>query len=312
MIKKLYRESMALFPENRLIYYMQRWIFVLYCLPIFQRVSLWLLAVDNPILCREFVRRPKIRELIYRPYVNRYWKLEDRLCAIENHYRLIATNVPFLDLSPDEYMELAYFKVGGGGVLRIIIDRPEWMRREGELGLSFFLGIDRIYTIMFMLAGDAANMKLLVGNIQGDGRDKAEAYKKLTKIFHGMRPRDFLLQVLKILGGILNCKEILGISDNAHRSSHWCSRAKKPATYDRLWQEQNGYRNKSGFFSIHTGLEKRNERDIPARKRALYRRRYQFLEALQMRLTEVIKLAPSQLKMPIDEMHAGFLIGKYD
>ncbi|WP_347989337.1 DUF535 family protein [Methylomonas sp. AM2-LC] len=311
MLKKLYHESIALFPENRFIYFVQRWIFVLYCLPVFPRVSLWLQAVDNPILFRELAQRPKIREFIYRPYLNRYWTLEERLSAIENHYRLIAKNIPFLDLASVECMELAYFKESDG-VLRVIIDRPEWMRREGELGLSFFWGIDRIYTVMFIFAGDAANMKILVGNIQGDCRDRANVYKKLTKNFHGMRPRDFLIQVLKIVGGILNRNEILGVSDKAHRNSHWFSRAKKIAIYDSMWQEQNGFRNKSGFFSMGTGIEKRNERDIPARKRALYRRRYQFLEAMQIQLTEVIRSDPTPPKMHIDEMHTGFLTGKYD
>ena len=80
---------------------------------------------------------------------------------IEDHYNLVLSNAALLDLAPDEYVDLAKFDLVCGD-LRVVLDRPSWMRREGEIGLSLFLGIDRIYTVMFLLSGSSSNMKLMV------------------------------------------------------------------------------------------------------------------------------------------------------
>ena len=99
------------------------------------KTGLWLKAVENPYLSKEIYQFPKIREFIFRPYVNRYWRLSKRLDMIENHYRLVASDVPFLNLAHDECIEVTQFDFGDEK-LRVIIDRPKWMRREGEIGLG--------------------------------------------------------------------------------------------------------------------------------------------------------------------------------
>ncbi|MEO6117470.1 MAG: DUF535 family protein, partial [Methylotenera sp.] len=178
-------------------------------------------------------------------------------------------------------------------------------RREGEIGLSFFLGVDRIYTIMFLLGGDSSNMKLIVGNLQGDGRDKADTYKELTKAFHGMRPRDFLINILQMIGRELGCKEIYGISDDAHRSNLWYSKAFKQTSYDTIWLEHGGKKEDTGFFVLSSLVTKRTDDEIPTKKRTVYRRRYEFLDELQLELEKVIQHPPP--KMNINMMHKHYI-----
>jgi uncharacterized protein VirK/YbjX len=252
----------------------------------------YLRPTANPLLRREQREFPALREFILRPYVNRHWGLRRRLHEIANHYALVQSCVPFFDIHNGEWLDLTQYDVAGKP-LRIVMDRPDWMRGEGQLAISLFYGRDRIYTAMLHLSGTAENLQLIVGNLQGDGRDRLALYKTLTKAMHGMRPRDFLVHIVRILAGELQCCELLGIQDTAHRSAHVLSRAAKQAAYDETWLEHGAlHRPGSGFYAMTAGLHKRSSHDIPAHKRAVYRRRYQLLDELQLMLRERIALQP--------------------
>jgi uncharacterized protein VirK/YbjX len=250
----------------------------------------YLRPTDNPLLQREQREFPALREYIVRPYVNRHWGLRRRLHEIATHYTLVHSRAPFLDLHNGESRDLTQYQIAGRP-LRIVMDRPGWMRGEGQLAINLFYGRDRIYTAMLHLSGTPRDLQLIVGNLQGDGRDRLTLYKTLTKAMHGMRPRDLLIHVVRILAGELHCCELLGINDAAHRSAHRLSRGAKVAVYDEIWLE-HGASSKpgSGFYSLTPALRKRSIQEIPANKRAMYRRRYQLLDELQVTLRERVRL----------------------
>ena len=62
------------------------------------------------------------------------------------------------------------------------------------------------------------------------------------------------------------------------------SSATKQAAYDNIWQESNGQLNSEVFFVIPTELRQREAAEIPARKRALYRRRYELIHDAQQKI----------------------------
>lgn len=300
-LKVIYHESKFLFLNNHpRVRKIKGILLTLWCLPFVQRASKWLTTTtENPLLAREFSRTPQIRQFLYRKYVNRHWRATQRMAAIEEHYKLVQTHASVLNMAPDEYIDLIGLKVLQNP-LRVVLDRPRWMSREGELGVSLFLGIDRIYTAMFLLRGTPADMKLVIGCVQGRALDTgSNLYKELTKELHGMRPRDFLLNLVTIISEELGCRQVLGISDQAHFSKHWYSRAFKHVAYDTIWQEHGGVKTENDhFFSLPAKIVKRAESEIPAKKRALYRRRYQFLDELK------IIFRRAMLSHPIKKHHA--------
>jgi uncharacterized protein len=293
-LQQVYRETKFIFPGNRIISFGKRILAVIWCLPFLRRASTWLATAENPLLFKEFSQTPEIREFIFRPYVNRNWDATQRLDVIEEHYNLVCSSAAILNLAPDEYIDLAMFDLGCGN-LRVVLDRPNWMRREGEIGLSLFLGVDRIYTVMFLLTGSSTNMKLIIGCVQGGHvNPRRNPYKELTKELHGMRPRDFILHIIKIFSKELCCEEILGISDAAHRSNLWYSKATKVAGYDAIWLEHGGKKVSNDFFSLSPRIIKRADAIIEPRKRVIYRRRYQFLDDLHLLLREAIRSPPQK------------------
>ena len=101
----------------------------------------------------------------------------------------------------------------------------------------------------------------------------------------------------------LGCKELLGISDDAHRSAYWLSKTHKLSTYDEIWLEHGGISEaNSGFYHLPSRIVKRSYEEIPVNKRALYRRRYQFLDDLQLKI-RMLLISPSLPRKKISMMH---------
>jgi uncharacterized protein VirK/YbjX len=282
-ILHIFKQCKMLYPGERAVDIAKRICATLYALPNARLIGAWMTSARNPLLARELTHHPRLREYIFRRYVNMHWTTEIRLEKIANHYLLLQHLTPLLNPEQGKFHDLTEID-GMSDKLRIVIDKPRWLRREGEVALSLFLGIDRIYTVMFLLSGTTNDLKIVVGNVQGDGRDRLELYKTFTKTFHGLRPRDFILHVLTMIATTLKCTEILGISDKAHRGNHWLSRAQELSVYDAMWLEHGGIKNSEDFFSLPARITRRSDAEIPTKKRALYRRRYAFLDDLQARL----------------------------
>ncbi len=221
---------------------------------------------------------------ILRPYVNKKWTVEKRMDALEQHYRALEVKGRLLAFNEKQYFDLV--KLGPEySDLRVVVDKPRWMRSEGEIAVSLFCRNHRIYTAMLLVTGNTMDKRLVVGAIQGWGMPHAkDVYVELTHTLHGLRPRDLLINVLKIVADNLGCSEIHGISDACHKSSHMLSRATKTTGYDDIWLEYGGSLNTDGFFVISTKLKKREPADIPSRKRAQYRRRYELIDEIQRRI----------------------------
>jgi uncharacterized protein VirK/YbjX len=52
------------------------------------------------------------------------------------------------------------------------------------------------------------------------------------------------------------------------------------SSYDEVWRENGGTATSGGFFELSACATRRRYEDIPSRKRAQYRRRYELVENL--------------------------------
>jgi uncharacterized protein VirK/YbjX len=262
-----------------------RWSAKVLVLSHINRVCQWLLRnKDNLILLNELHFSPRMFVAVLRPYVNQKWTVAKRLDALEEHYLTIADKGRLFEFNENQYLDLIQLGAEYSD-LRVVADKPGWMRGEGEIAVSLFFENNRTYTSMFLVTGNSENRKLVVGAIQGSSEPKAkELYVELTRALHGMRPRDFLINMLKMIAANLGCTEIHGVSDACHRSTQLFSGAEKETAYDAIWQDQGGRLNEEGFFVMSTEIKQRTADEIPARKRALYRRRYELIDDIQQKI----------------------------
>lgn len=232
---------------------------------------------------------------VLSPYLNKNWTLINRINAIEQHYRAVDGFASLLALAPNQYFDLIEFKDAYADV-RIVIDKPDWMRVEGEAVISFFYNQHRIHHFVFTIIQHGDTYVIAIGGVQGWGgtdlngaAEVKEINVKLTKILHGLHPKIFLLYMLKMLGAAWGLKAIWGVSDANYRANHWLVNSAKLSNYDIFWIDHSGVLNQQGFYAISTEVKIKPYNEIPANKRARFRHRYAMLEQIRAQLTQVVQ-----------------------
>lgn len=228
--------------------------------------------------------RPRVLGMLLWPYINKEWSAEERFARFAEHYWQ-AERHPALALEVGDCASLADLDDVSPG-LQIILDRPQWFLREGELSINLFHAGERLYSLAFSLGQvDGADVAY-VGGIQGRNIEGVDViYKEMTKRLHGTRPRDFLVGTFQLLCEVQGIERILAVSDECrhHRHQYFGSKVEKnqSANYDAIWADRGGRSIGGGFIELPARLSFKDEADIPSQKRAQYRRRYALFNCLR-------------------------------
>jgi len=256
-------------------------------------------------LQRALQQRPQLVGAVVWPYVCAEWPAERRLQHLAAHFQAVG-RLPVLDVAVDAEFEL----LGLGDLspgLRMVLDQPAWFMREGPLVLNLFEGETRLYSLAFSLGTVDGRPAAYVGAVQGVTIDGVlERYRDLTKVLHGLRPRDFLVEVFRMLCCGIGVKDILAVADasRVHRSAYFGA-AKASALqvdYDEIWRDRGGAVHDAQFFALPVEAPARDLAQVPSKKRALYRRRYELLAALEAQVSAacVVRAGPrpSEVAVP--------------
>lgn len=246
----------------------------------------WYLIADNPMLALALKRYPLISGAMYWPYINHTWPMNQRLSAIKQHYRILSSTTTILAHATFKEVVLASLEKEYSG-LRLVLDKAMWFLREGEIVLNLFVDNQRFYSVAFTLGTDSGEPLMFVGALQGSNADTAQdVYRNITHALQGMRPRDLLLLALKMLCTELGIHRIWAISGEMrqHNSPYFGNSHKEKVlvSYNQVWLEHGGKALENGFFEIPATVNFKNMDEIPSRKRASYRRRYQILDQLML------------------------------
>jgi uncharacterized protein VirK/YbjX len=60
-------------------------------------------------------------------------------------------------------------------------------------------------------------------------------------------------------------------------------------SYDEIWTERGGCRTADGFFILSVAASRRAEEEIPAKKRAMYAKRYAMLDIVEAELIATLR-----------------------
>jgi uncharacterized protein len=212
------------------------------------------------------------------PYQCAAWDAPTRFARIEGHLAATA-GIPGLSLAPDEKMILADLGTVSPNT-SLVVDRAKWLSREGHLTLSLFKGQFRAFTLSFSLFSHART-EIFIGGIQGrQDNGILDLYRELTKDFCGVRPRDFMLEALRLFASNIGAQHIYAVTDAQKISRHpYFGRKGAPGLfYDEIWEERGGVRASDSHFELPLGGNRRDLDDVAPKKRSMYRRRYQLLD----------------------------------
>lgn len=235
--------------------------------------------------------RPSLVAAVNRPYVNAGWDATRRLAAIEQHYRQLNGRARKLRFSPGAMTCLATIR-NGGHAIEVMLDSPAWFVHEGELTLNLFYEGERIYTLAFSLGLYADQSSAYIGALQGLGSERALAiYRTLTRhALHGLRPRDLLLTLFRMVCQEVGVQHLMAVGDQRRvsASGYFRGGVRVHSSYDAIWQEQHGTPGPDGFWVLPIDIARRSPEEIPSRKRGEYRHRYELLDRVRAELVRAM------------------------
>ncbi len=288
------RVSRRIHPGITLLSLKRRVFFVLHCIRFGGVLRRWNAGQDGIALKRELDQWPEIIAFVERPYLNVTWSAEQRLAVLQTHYGIVDAGPPILRMSNLDRVSLLTLDHVHSG-LSLVLDRPVWQRWEGEVVISLFDGEERIYLLSFTLGAIAGENMAYVGSVKGGAQsDMLDTYRTLTHELHGMRPRDLLFACFRLFCQELGIKRILAVSDAArlHRSPYLRNYVRTYvqmfSNYDDIWAAFGGLPSNGSFFDIGVPIAYRSHEQIPPRKRAQYRRRYEMLKSISAQIAEVV------------------------
>lgn len=222
------------------------------------------------------------------PYIHNEWDTEQRLNTIAAHYELLSDGrlhgqaSQLMHIHQGEEMMIMQFDEAYDDV-SIVLDRPNWFIREGEIVINVVHNELRVASIAFTLSHVAGRATAYIGAIQGihsgiPSEQSLAIYKRLTKLFHGLRPRTLLLEALKAYLKVLGVSQLYGIADqhrhHRHRYFGFDQTTAFKNNYNAFWEEHGGYLDKrKGFYAISITPAIRDIETIASKKRSQYRKR---------------------------------------
>jgi len=176
---------------------------------------------------------------------------------------------------------LTLLELGDG--TRVVLSLNDVSFHEGLWQVAL-LGADgvRLYSIGF---GFTDPHTVLIGNVQGpslkdDGLDRI---RDVTHAAHGMRPPHLLVHTLRVLATHWGATRLQGIDPENHVKGRWNLRDRRLGfDYRAFWQEHEAVRAADGHWAMSLATALRPLEEVPTKRRAMYRRRYAMLEALQL------------------------------
>jgi uncharacterized protein len=238
-------------------------------------------APAGSLAARSVVLRPELLMLFEAPYVNARWDASTRITAARRHLD-VAEGISALAFAIDESVELMMLPDVGEG-FHLILDKPKWFAREGVATINLFHDNTRLFCLSFAIEERDDARVGVIGGIQGRKLPRVlDIYRDFTKAAHGVRPRDFIVEIFRMLARALGATRIEAVSDlcRHHRSTFFPEPVDRqmPLNYDEIWAERGGVAIDAAWWDIPLIRPERD--DIPAKKRALYRARYAMLDDL--------------------------------
>lgn len=248
-------------------------------------------------LRRAVQERPHILGILVWPYVDSRWSFEEKVKAIHAHFDSLDGPRRLLDFPTDSSVVLTRFPEVNPE-LSLVLDKPMSAVREGQVTLNLFHGDQRIYTCAFTLGVENGERVAYVGAIQGvPDPSILELYKTLTKQFHGMRPRDLLIELMKACCVAMEVPRVLFVGDRYrhHRSSYFRQREDLHTSYDEVWKDRGAVERADGFFEAGAQPTRKAIEEISSAKRGQYRKRYALLDDVALRIQKPFREAAERV-----------------
>jgi len=247
----------------------------------------------HPYYGNILLTQPRLPCRIHRPYLSNKLSAENGLNAILHHYDRIKAFLDDDDFSlhiSDTGLTIAFLEGKDGEIYTLNFISTHKLDREGEATIILKDQTGHLLAdISFTLCCRLNEYSLIIGGFQGPNyQDAQQRIHKATKNFHGIFPKKIVLDTLRQLSQLMNVKNIYAVTNKTHvyKSLRYNNRRKYiHADYDSFWETSGGYHIMDGYYQLPVINQRKNIDDIASKKRAEYRRRYNFMDDINMQIT---------------------------
>lgn len=256
---------------------------------------------DDPVRKKLMMVSPFPIEQVTRAFFYNGSTFSERVCIVREH-------IDFLQRAVQEYwfFQLANCHGRKFEIWRNEYEGKKWyavmtfepgQRKEGMLSVELNLGQQHLYQIMFWCAKDKnAQDALWIGAMQGPNMANArEIIKKITKRCFSYRTKNFILYMTQAVARAMRIKHIYAVTNYGYyANNHIRSNRKLKTNFEDFWLEAGGHPTEDKrFYELPLWEERKSMEEVPTRKRAVYRKRFEFLDevdaAIEANVRSIIK-----------------------
>lgn len=248
---------------------------------------------STPLLKKIAAKYAFVYEQPTRAFFYNKSTFDERINIIKNHMSFMADSfneTDFIALYSGEHRILWESKDADDTLTFRLVFHPG-QRKEGLLSLVLDSKQGTLYQMMFWINKNEDNeWSLWIGAMQGPNMTNAkDVIKKVTKRCHSYRTKNLILHATQELTKSLGLKHIYAVTNYGYYANNHIRRDRKLKTsFSDFWLEAGGKQcNDKRFFELPLTEYRKRMEEVPTRKRANYRRRYELLDEID----QAIKLS---------------------
>lgn len=252
-------------------------------------------GIDPFLLDTLCQRNSRFLEKSFRPYVIYGTSAIERAQFVVQHF-------DFVSKLPPHISDAIYKDSNGLTLCDFTVDDVDYSfkltyysryQKEGDMSLTLFNDVDEnFYTLTFAIRDVEGKRQLIIGGLQGPASspENNQKIKLLTKALFGQRPKDLMIKMITLIANTWDVDTLLAIKNSSHTYS-----AKRYATgkikmdYDKHWLALGGTEFDQHLYQLTLDDIRRNPENISRPKRAMYRRRYEWLDNTKMLIEQKLK-----------------------
>ena len=253
----------------------------------------------NPLLLQAARQQPRIFMKPLRPYLNKTFAPRARVAALASHYEFVARRLGPSFLAAAAHgrgIAVATLSASEGRRYSAHLASTDTFDREGEFVLSLQCDAarQRVACVTFSIVNIGDAPRLHIGCLQGPPRASGKALvKQATRDFHGMRPKNVLIDALYTLAGSWSIQRIVAVGNQQRIMGGGCDQVR--ADYDSFWQELGGKELPGEHYQLPAALHHRSLDEVPSQRRSEYRRRQALRQTLAAQIFESLALASADV-----------------
>ncbi len=261
--------------------------------------SKWFKILESP----DFLLIAKHRQLLYfkpfRAYMSIRWTKKQKIKVILDTYRFIMSkNEAFMQVITNSAgIEIVRFKLSDTIDGYLTLGYDDGFRKEGEL--VFYLKCDQLGGTIVAASFSFEEIEVgrwvcRIGCVQGHKGNVENSTKAAQKLLYGVRPKSLIVFAVQEFSRQLGFTAVYATGDaiQTYRGKHVVHLPWRHAIqfdYNAIWIESGGRPGRDGWYELPLMLVRKNIHEIKTNKRSLYRRRYNLLDDLSLKIADAVK-----------------------